>query len=263
MEKEMDSIEIDLVDMLLYMLRRWWIFLLAMVGTLMIGFAICFWFITPMYESTTKIIILNRQNSGSLTYSDLQLSGQLAKNYKELIVTRDVLESVITECGLEDDYEELLDRVTVENISDTYIISITVEDPSPAKAQEIATSIRETAAAHIQNVTDVEAVNMAEAANLPTEPSSPSVKRWALLSAALGFLIVLVIEVIVYMTDDTIKSEADIQKHLGLPTLVVIPKVDMETPGSSSGQRKGVPRGNVSGTHRSGGRTPSTSTQRR
>lgn len=115
----------------------------------------------------------------------------------------------------------------VENITDTRIISITVEDPSPAMAQQIANSIRETAAQHIKNVTDVEAVNVTEAANFPTEPSSPSVTLWAILSAGLGFLIVFVIQLVRFLSDDTIKSTDDVEKYLGLPTLALIPRGDM------------------------------------
>ena len=263
MGKEKDVIEINVVDLFLFMLRRWWVFLSATVGTLAIGLVICLLVLTPKYESTTKIFILTQQNNGSLAYSDMQISGQLTKNYEQLIMTRDVLEAVITQCGLEDDYEELLDRVTVENITDTYIISITVEDPSPAKAQEIANSIRDIAAAHIKDVTDVEAVNMAETANLPTEPSSPSVMLWAVLSAAAGFMIVFIIQIVRFLSDDTIKSEADIQKYLGLPTLVAIPKVDMEAPGKFLGKQNSNTRGNTAGVHKTGGHAPATSTKRR
>ena len=263
MEKEKDVIEINVVDLCLYMLRRWWVYLLVMMGTLAVGLAICLLMITPKYESTTKVFILTQQNNGSLAYSDMQISGQLTKNYEQLIVTRDVLETVIRKCALEDEYEELLDRVTVENITDTYIISITVEDPSPAKAQEIANCIRDTAADHIKNVTDVEAVNMAETANLPKEPSSPSVKLWALLSAAAGFMIVFITHIILFLSDDTIKSEADIQKYLGLPTLVAIPKADMELPGKFLGRQDGSSRENITGAHKTGVHAPATSTKRR
>ncbi|WP_298034538.1 YveK family protein [uncultured Dysosmobacter sp.] len=226
MDKTNDVIEIDVLELLMYYLRRWYIFVLAAVGTLVAGMAICIFLITPKYESTTKIIILNQQNSGSLTYSDMQLASQLTKDYEELIGSRDVLEQVITECGLEDSYETLLNRITIQNVTDTRIIKITVEDPSPAAAQTIANSIRETAAEHIRSVTDVEAVNMVETANFPLEQSSPSLKMWAVLSAAVGFLIVLIVLTVRYVVDDTIKTSEDVEKYLGLSTLALIPLIN-------------------------------------
>ena len=226
MQKDRDVIEIDVLEILRFMLRRWYAFLFAALATLLAGMLICQFLITPQYESTTKIIVLSQQNGGSLTYSDMQLASQLTKDYENLIVSRDVLESVIANCGLEDDYEDLLDRVKVENITDTRILSITVEDPDPYRARQIADSIRETAAQHIKNVTDVEAVNVTEAANLPEKPSSPSVKLWAILSAGLGFLVVFVVLLVRFLSDDTIKSTNDVEKYLGLPTLALIPTGD-------------------------------------
>ena len=228
-----DVIEIDVVELLLYFLKKWYLFLSVSLAGLVVGLMICFFLITPQYESTTKIIILNRQDNGSITYSDMQLASQLTKDYEELIVSRDVLEEVIRDCRLEDDYEGLMKRIRVENITDTRIISITVEDPSPAQAQLIADSIRETAAVHIRAVTDVEAVNVAEKANLPTEKSSPSTLLWAVLSAGAGFLIVLTILLVRFLSDDTIRTAEDIEKYLGLSTLAIIPKAD-----SAGGRKK-------------------------
>lgn len=237
MQKDKDVIEIDVVEILQFMLRRWYAFLLATLSMLLAGLCICNFLITPQYKSTTKIIVLSQQNSGSLTYSDMQLASQLTKDYEELIVSRDVLESVIESCGLEDRYKDLLERVKVENITDTRIISITVEDPSPIIAQKIANSIRDTAAEHIKNVTDVEAVNMTEAANLPSEPSSPSIPLWSALSAGLGFLLVFIIQLVRFLSDDTIKSTGDVEKYLGLPTLALIPKGDLGN-GRNAGRKK-------------------------
>ena len=229
MDKTNDVIEIDVLELLMYYLRRWYIFVLAAVGTLVAGMAICIFLITPKYESTTKIIILNQQNSGSLTYSDMQLASQLTKDYEELIGSRDVLEQVIRPvipAALMDGYETLLNRITIQNVTDTRIIKITVEDPSPAAAQTIANSIRETAAEHIRSVTDVEAVNMVETANFPLEQSSPSLKMWAVLSAAVGFLIVLIVLTVRYVVDDTIKTSEVVEKYLGLSTLALIPLIN-------------------------------------
>jgi capsular polysaccharide biosynthesis protein len=241
MQNERDIIEIDLLEMLLYMRSRWYWFVASTVAAVLIGMFICLFFITPQYKSTSKIIILSQSNTGAMTYSDIQLAERLTKDFEELIKSRSVLESVIAECGLDEGYGSLLGRVSVENVSDTRIISITVEDPSANNAQTIADAIRETAAQHIKNVTDVEAVNIVETANLPSAPSSPSKTMWAVLSALLGFGLVLVIELIHFLSDDTIKSAEDAEKYLGLTTLGVIPK--MEEDAKVKAKVKGVANG--------------------
>lgn len=233
-----DVNEIDLLELVGYYLRHWYLFLVTMLLTLAAGLYICKFVVKPQYESTTKIIILNQQNNGSLTYSDMQLASQLTKDYQELIKSRDVLETVIRNCGLNDNYSTLLSRINVANVTDTRILSITVTDPSPQMAQVIANNIRETASDHIRGVTDVEAVNMVENANLPTEPASPSVKKWAVVSAAIGILIMLVILSIRFLTDDSIKTADDIEKYLGLSTLAVIPKMTATANAVSSSKKK-------------------------
>ena len=226
--------EINLVDLALFFLRRWYWFVIAAVLTTAAGMAVCLFLLTPQYESKTKIIILNQQNTGTLTYSDMQMSSQLTKDYEELIVSRDVLEKVIAQCGLSDDYEELSKRIEVENVADTRIISITARDPSPWMAQRIADSVRETAAAHIRSVTDVEAVNVAEAANLPEKPAFPSKVIWAAASLLIGIFLAAVLLTMRFLADDTIKNAEDIERYLGLSTLALIPRMEP----SQNGQKK-------------------------
>ena len=185
-----DEIEIDLQDLFGLLLHKAWIIILAAIVSGAIGFAVSFFLITPQYESTTSIYIsTSKGNENSMTYSDAQLASQLTKDYEELILGRTVLEKVIAQYQLNESYESLKKRVSVENTSNTRIISITVKDPNPANAQIIANSIRDVAAVHIKDVTDVEAVNVADEANLPEKPCEPSVPKWTLIAAMIGVIL--------------------------------------------------------------------------
>ncbi len=222
-----DEIEIDLQDLFGLLLHKLWIIILAAVVTGALGFVCSFFLITPQYESTTSIYIsTSKGTENSMTYSDAQLASQLTKDYEELILGRTVLEQVIAAYQLDESYESLKNRVTVENTSNTRIITITVKDPNPANAQIIANSIRDAAAIHIKDVTDVEAVNVADEANLPEDPCEPSVPKWTLIAALIGMVVAAGIIVVQYLLDDTIKSSEDIEKYLELSTLGLIPDFD-------------------------------------
>ncbi|HCA33906.1 MAG TPA: protein-tyrosine kinase, partial [Lachnospiraceae bacterium] len=160
MAKSEEAIEINLGELLFYLLKKWYWMVLALVLGLFVGLSVSTFIITPQYTSTTKIIVLSRSgdDTNGITASDLQISNYLTKDYQELIVSRDVLEPVIRELNLADTYESLNSRISVSNIDNTRIISITVTDPDPQTAQKIATSVRDTAAEHIKDVTDVQAV---------------------------------------------------------------------------------------------------------
>ena len=232
-----DEIEIDLGEVLGLMLHRLWLLLLCGILAGGAAFALSSFVLTPQYESTTKIYILSKTGGDSLTYSDTQLATQLTKDYGELITCRYVLESVIQECGLDDDYEELLDRVDVETITDTRIISITVKDPVPVEARMIADCIRDVASEHIQNVTDVEAVNVVDHANLPDEPSEPSVLIWTAVGGFLGVFLCAAVLLVLYLTDDTIKSAEDAERYLEISTLALIPVMEEEHAGKKGRRR--------------------------
>lgn len=138
--KENDVIEIDLLEIINVLLVRFWI--IAGVGLLAAaaGFAVSKFVVTPTYESTTKIYILNKSESTTVTYSDVQMGTQLTKDYAELINSRYVLEEVIEELSLADiEYEDLLDQVSVHTPTDTRIVSITVTIRSHSRRWRLPT----------------------------------------------------------------------------------------------------------------------------
>lgn len=239
--REDDVLEIDLLEVFGLLLHKLWLLALCTVLAGVLGFVWSAFVITPQYESTTGVYILSSSpDNNTLSYSDTQLASQLTKDYEELITCRSVLEMVIEECGLSDTYGQLLERVTVENATDTRIVYITVKDPNPAKAQEIADSIREIASDHIKEVTDVEAVNVVDTANLPTAPAEPSILKWTVIAAALGLFLCAAVVIIRYLLDDTIKSSEDVEKYLGLSTLALIPMLQGESSTKKKKKKKRV-----------------------
>lgn len=233
--RENDTIEIDLLEIINILLSRFWIILGVGLLAAVVGFMISKFLLTPTYESTTKIYILNKSENTAVTYSDVQMGTQLTKDYAELINSRYVLETVIEQLSLsETEYKDLLKQVSVNTPTDTRIVSITVTDIDPQQAQDIANCIREVAGAHIQNVMDIDAVNVVEEANFPTVKAGPSVIKWTAVGGVLGVFLVCAVILIHYLLDDTVKSSEDVEKYLGLSTLALIPV----TPGENDNRQK-------------------------
>ena len=107
--------------------------------------------------------------------------------------------------------------------TDTRVVSITVTDTDPYTAAEIANAVRDIASKHIQQVMDIKAVNVVETANIPDEPSSPSVPKNGVIGGLLGILLAAAVVIIVYLTNDTVKTPEDVEKYLGLSVLGTIP----------------------------------------
>lgn len=222
-QRNNDEIEIDLLELCSVLLARIWVILGAGFFCAVCCFAVSRFVITPYYESTTKIYILNKTDNASVTYSDVQMGTQLTKDYAELINSRYVLEEVMRKLSLSMEYKELLDKVSVSTPTDTRIVSITVEDTDPVQAMNIANCIREVAGNHIQNVMDIEAVNVVETANMPTEKAGPGCVKWTLIGGFAGCFLLCALILVRYLMDDTIKSSEDVEKYLGLGTLALIP----------------------------------------
>ena len=234
-----EEIEIDLAEVLAFLLHWLWLIILSGLICGSIGLAVSAFVISPKYQSTTKVYILNKQNTnGNISYSDTQLATQLTKDYEELITCRNVLEKVITNLKLNDSYESLFDRITVANASDTRIISITVKDESPEEARRIANEVRDVASSHITEVMDIEAVNVVDEANLPDidKPSEPSITKYTAIGAMIGIFICVAFLLIKYLADDTIRVSEDVEKYLELSTLGLIPI--MEGDSEKSKKRK-------------------------
>ena len=194
------DIEIDVLELFHVLLNKFWIILLAgiIAGLAFIGGTILF--ITPQYESTTKMYVLSKQDNNTLTQQDMQTSLSLTKDYAELIKSRTVTEGVIAQLNLDLTHEQLLSKMTVDSATDTRILSITVQDPDPYEACKIANAIRDVAANHIKNVMDIDAVNVVETANIPEQKSSPSISKNGIIGA-----------------------QEDVERYLGLSTLGTIP----------------------------------------
>lgn len=221
-----NEIEFDLLEIVHILFSRFWIILCIGFVTALICFAVSAYVLAPVYESTTKIYILNKTDNTAVTYTDVQMGTQLTKDYAELINSRYVLEEVIERLSLEDiEYEDLMKKVSVNTPVDTRIVSITVEHTNPEMAMKIANCIREVAGEHIQNVMDIEAVNVVEKANMPMDKSGPSVAKWTLIGGIAGAVLACAVILIIFLLDDTIKSSEDVEKYLGLSTLAMIPVI--------------------------------------
>ena len=229
------EVEINLAELIPYLFH--WFWLIAIVGllTAAIGFAISAFVLTPKYQSTTKVYILNKSNDkDTVTVSDTQLATYLTKDFKELIKSRTVLETVVNECNLKETAEALNGKISVGNTQDTRIISISVKDENPERAQYIANAVREVAAIHLREVMDLEAVNVVEEANLPKQPVEPSKRKFTLIGFLIGAVITIAILIIRYYLDDSIKTSEDVERYLGMTTLATIPMFD----GTESDKKK-------------------------
>jgi capsular polysaccharide biosynthesis protein len=222
-QRDNEILEIDVRELLLVLLHKWWIILLVgIIGATATGI-ISKYIIQPVYTSTAKVYVINRQDETRLTLSDIQMGTQLTKDYMILVKSRPVTEQVIRNLGLEMTHEDLEQIIEVNTPEDTRILEITVEYHDALLAKQLVDSIADVSSQRLVSVMEMEKVNIVEEGNIPIEPSSPNIMRNTLLGGIAGLALTSFICVIIYMMNDTIKTTEDIEKHLGITTLGVIP----------------------------------------
>ena len=219
--------EIDLKEIAIAILDRIWIVISVGIACALLVGIITKVFITPMYTSTTKLYVINKQSSeNNITYTDLQTGNLLTNDYIIQVKGTKVLSQVISELNLTDTEDELASRITVSNPENSRFIVISVSDKDPVVAQQIASCVAKVSSDVVKEVMDLEKVNVAEEANLPLEESSPNLKKNVLLGGVAGVFVSLLLIVVFYLLNDRIRTPEDVKRYLGLNTLGQIPVLE-------------------------------------
>jgi capsular polysaccharide biosynthesis protein len=190
-----------------------------------LAFAYSAFLVTPQYDSTTSLYVVNQSsdNGAGITNQDLQAGSFLVKDYKEIILSQDVLKNVTTTLGITDDIKE---KITVNIPVDTRILSISVRDSDPNQAATIANTLREEAAKKIIEVTKVSDVTTLEAALPAEKPSTPQTKRNLVLGFVAGAFLATALVLVLEVLDDRVKRTQDIEEGLGMTLLGVVPHAE-------------------------------------
>mgnify|MGYP000681513699 FL=1 len=220
-----EEMEIDLLELLMVMKKHLSAILLAGIVGLVIMFAYTSFLVTPLYSASSMMYVMpdNSNSMNSSTLSDMQVGQQLTSDYSSMIKSRSFMEDVIKKLNLTIDYQQLLGKVEVTNPTSSRILQVTVNDPNPQTAADIANEMASVAESKLKEITGMQAIKIYEEAAVPDRPSSPSLKKNCALGLLAGLVLAMAVVTILYLLDDTIKTEDDIEKYLGMTTLAVLP----------------------------------------
>ena len=226
--KEQDKFEIDVFQLVKLLWKRKFLIVLVALVAGLAAFAYSSFVIKPQYTSTTRIYVVNRNQADKpgLTNQDLQAGAYLVKDYREIILSQDVLEKVVADQKLTMDAKTLGRKVSVTVPADTRIVSVSVRDGNPEEASRIANALREVAAQKIISITRVSDVTTLEEARPATSPSSPNICRNTMMATIAGVGFVTVIVLLVELLDDRVKRPEDIEEVMHISLLGIIPNLE-------------------------------------
>ena len=212
-----DEVEIDLGEIFHLMLSKLWLLLLCFIVGATLAFGGTKFLVTPKYSASSMIYILTKTTSVT-SLADIQMGSQLTADFEILATSRPVVEEVIEKLDLNYSYEQLVSMIATDNQTDTRILRFTVTDENAKEAKAIANELADATAERVAYVMASDKPKVVE------EPSSPNTKKNTLLGGlGLAFVAAAII-LIKYLMDDTIMTEEDVKKYLGIHMLAAIPE---------------------------------------
>ena len=226
--KEQNTMEIDVFHLLKIFWKRKILIALVAIVVGALAFAYSAFIVKPEFTSTTRIYVVNRNQGDKpgLTNQDLQAGSYLVKDYREIILSQDVLEKVTSDLKLDLSPKALASKVKVTVPVDTRIVSISVNDRVPEEASRIANSLREVAAEKIISITRVSDVTTLEEARPAIAPSSPNIRRNTIIGLLGGTVFTVIAVLIVELVDTRVKRPEDIEDVMQIALLGVVPNLD-------------------------------------
>ncbi|MBN1450310.1 MAG: hypothetical protein JW963_04775 [Anaerolineales bacterium] len=126
------------MDIIYYfnLFKRWfWLLALGLFIGLIGGYLISY-FQEPVYKASTKLMISRQIQNENPDFAGLN-SQQLVQTYVEILKTRPLLNATSERVSVEIDSEQ----ISVQQLLDTQIIQIQVEDRNPEKASQFANTM--------------------------------------------------------------------------------------------------------------------------
>ncbi len=220
--------EINLAELFKFFISKIKFIAIATVACLVLGLVYVGFIITPMYHSSTTLILVggNDNQNSTTTQNDINLNKNLVSTYSEIVKSRTVLQQVIDKLKLDKSITDLSKNITVSSVENTEIIKIQVSNEDNKVAKKIATTTADVFIKEVKNIYNLTNVSVIDKASLETNPYNINYVKQLLIAGLIGFVLSSLVVFLIFYFDTTIKSSKDIEEKLGLPVIGNITLID-------------------------------------
>lgn len=225
--------EMELSQFINIIKKRLGIIVLATLLCTLASALVSYLVIKPVYKANISVIIgKSSSNSGtSVTnntdnYSDLLLYQSSVKTYSVLATSRKVAEDVISKLNLDMEPQKLITMISATPNANTEFLTLTVKAKDKELAVKIANQLAQSLKEVSKDIKNQDAVNLVDDAQMPTKPDSPKPLINIAVAFFLGLMVSSGVVFLIEYLDNTVKSQDEIEKILGLPTIGLIPMID-------------------------------------
>ena len=208
--------ELNIHDLLNYFVKKMWVIGSITILTMLIGLVYSTAIKTPMYKSTTSVILASNQ---TITQSDLTLYQKLINTYTQIVTSKNVINDTINDLGLKNSYDDLKKNITVTAVTDTEIINIAVVNANAQMAKNIADSLAKNFKEEVVNIYNLTNVSILDKAEVSNNPYNYNILKETIIYTVVGLLLGMGILFLRYYFDRNIKSKEEVEEKLKLPIM--------------------------------------------
>lgn len=225
------EMEINLNEFFKYLASKAVYIILLVVLFVIAGVIYINFILTPMYRSSTTLILVSNDNTNNSTLlqSEVNLNKNLVTTYSEIVKSRTVLKNVIEQLDLDMTVAELSNSITVNSVENTEIIKIEVSNESNKTAKDIAATTAESFKKEVERIYNLTNVSIVDEAYLATNAYNVSPIKQIVLFTVAGLVVGVGIVFLVFYFDTSIKSSEDIEEKIGLSVIGNVTLVNNNT----------------------------------
>lgn len=224
-----DEEELDLVDLLFTLTRRWKVIVLVAVPIFICGIIFAFTRPTVYMAETTLMVSSGRNYSvSSIDGSELSTNQKLVTTYTEVAKSRLLMRRILEKYDLEGTPESLGNSITVNPVSDTEMIRITYKNSDPTMAAAVVNEIGGEFINRIREVMNFQNLKVVERAEVPERPLPKKRGLIMVASLILGLMGGVGVGFLVEFFHSKVRKPKDIEKILGCPMLGMVPDFNLD-----------------------------------
>ncbi len=226
------QVEMDVSELLAIIRKRVWIILTVTILAGVISAIISYFFMTPIYQASTQILVNNSEKNQENGYriTDIDRDLKLVETYSVIIKSPRIMDLVLQQLGLTTSLDSLTDKVSVSRVKNSQVISITVQDKNHEQAVKIANTIAEVFRQQIFTIMNVDNVQILAIAKIENDlaPVKPKPLINIVIAVFVGMMISTIIVFLLEYFDKYFHSEREVERILRLSVLGSIP-VNLES----------------------------------
>ncbi|AGK95867.1 YveK family protein [Clostridium pasteurianum] len=189
-----DENVIDLNEVFYTIKKRKVLIIIITLVPVIISVIISFFIMSPVYESSSTVIIIGHKNDmqvqdPSSQYTNVMMYQSLTKTYADLATSRFIEEKAAQKLGKSITASQLGSSITVTPRDETQLIDIKANGNTPEEALERVQAISEAFSENINSISSIAEVNIVDNGQLPQSPIKPNKKLYIAISFIIGILL--------------------------------------------------------------------------